>query len=201
MEALRLYYPAKPYAVTQGWGVANPSYRNAGMNFDRHNGEDFRIGDDKLVHCPVPAICIDTGYDQWKGNFARFITTEEWTVDGLACHVGFVAMHGEKVLCEKGQTLKVGDQIMIPDNTGFSTGPHTHISYYRLGGIYMNQRLDTDVATDFTFDPHPYWTGYHAQDYGTLVHTLQALVAALTAIVRELTQRRSTPPAPATQIS
>lgn len=183
MEVLRLYYPAKPYNVTQAWGISNPSYEQFG--FSKHNGEDFRIGDDKLVHCPIPAEVTETGYDNAKGNYVRLISTEQWIVGGIPCWVGLVFMHGEKVLVKQGDILKVGDAMMIPDNTGFSTGPHTHMSVYRLGGMYKNERLDTDTATNNTFDPHPYWQSIAAQDVGTFIGLCQQIIPLLTKLIRK----------------
>jgi hypothetical protein len=52
-------------------------------------------------------------------------------------------------------------------------------------------RLDTDNATNNTFDPHAYWTGFHAQDYGKAVALYQQLVSVLGNVVRELGQGRS----------
>lgn len=193
METLKLYYPAKPFWITQAWGISNPSYEQFG--FSKHNGVDFRIGDDRLVHCPVPATVTETGYDSAKGNYVRLITNDEWLVNGVECKVGLVFMHGEKILVKDGDVLGIGDPLMIPDNTGFSTGPHTHMSVYRLGGLYWNERLDTDPVTNNTFDPHPFWTGYSAQDYTTLIHTLRLAVAALIKLVGQLVKRRSAPPA------
>lgn len=189
MEILRLYYPAKPYIITQAWGIANPIYRQNGIEMDRHNGEDFRIGDDKLVHCPLPAKVLEVGYNDTAGNFVRLRSTEQWIVGGVICYVWFMVMHLEKALCASFDTLAVGDVIGIPDNTGFSTGPHTHISYRRLNEYGVT--LDTDPATNNTFDPHPYWVGVAAQDYGTIIHLFTALASTLSAIVGQLTKKQS----------
>lgn len=167
MERLRLYYPTKPYSITQAWGISNPSYVQFG--FSKHNGEDFRIGADCLVYAPIACEVTETGFEErGKGNFVRLITTEQHTVGDIPCFVGLVFMHGEKILVKAGDKLNVGDKIMIPDNTGFSTGPHTHMSCYRLG-VNKISRLDTDPATNYTFDPHTYWTGHYAVDYPTIL--------------------------------
>lgn len=175
----RLYYPAKPYVITQGWGILNPSYNQFG--FSKHNGQDFLIGKDNLTHCPLKSEVVEAGYDQYKGYFVRLISVDEFIFNGQRCKIGMVFMHHEKILCKTGDILDVGGVMGIPDNTGFSTGPHTHGSYYHLGlnAGQWNLRLDTDTATNNTFDPQPFWSGYHAQDYGVLIKLQQGLVGLL----------------------
>lgn len=177
MSKLALYYPAKPYIVTQAWGILNGSYEAAGLTFTKHNGEDFRIGSDKLTHCPLKAIVQEVGYNDLAGNYVRLVSTDQWEIGGQLCYVGMMFMHHEKILCAEKTILNVGDVMGIPDNTGFSTGPHTHGSYLRLvNQNYNGARYDTDTTTDRTFDPHPYWTGFAAQDY-TKVVIIQKLIS------------------------
>lgn len=164
MKKLELYYPAKPFIQSQGWGIKNPSYLQFG--FDAHNGTDFILGEDSLVYAPVEFEVEDVGYNDGAGNYVRGITTKKYEVDGVECYVGMMFMHFERTFVKKGQNLVVGDQLGIADNTGFSTGPHTHLSLYRLKkrvNITSN-RLDKDWHTNYTFDPQPYWTGKYAKD-------------------------------------
>ncbi len=164
MTKLQLSYPAKPFVQTQAWGVANPSYIQFG--FDRHNGSDFMMGVDKRTYAPVRFQVEDAGFNDGAGNFVRGITTEKLEVEGVEAYVGLMFMHHEKLLCKTGDILEEGDVMGIADNTGFSTGPHTHMSVYRLKrqkNISAN-RLDTDPHTNYTFDPQPYWNGKYAQD-------------------------------------
>lgn len=175
MPNLQLYYPAKPYHITQAWGISNPSYLQFG--FSKHNGEDFMIGKDNRTHCPLKAIVEEVGFNDSAGNYIRLVSQERFDVLGANCYIGMMFMHHEQILAKKGDILDVGDIMGIPDNTGFSTGPHTHGSYYRLSqpSNVPQNRLDTDIATNNTFDPHPYWTGFCAQDY-KIVWTIQQLI-------------------------
>ncbi len=57
---------------------------------------------------------------------------------------------------------------MIADNTGFSTGLHTHMGLYRVD--YMNasiHKLDQNDA-EGSFDPSLFFTGEYAIDKATL---------------------------------
>jgi murein DD-endopeptidase MepM/ murein hydrolase activator NlpD len=54
---------------------------------------------------------------------------------------------------------------MIADNTGFSTGPHTHMGLYRLNDAYM--KVDTNEATG-SIDPPLFFANKFAIDQATL---------------------------------
>lgn len=179
MSRLSLWYPAKPYVVSQKWGIYNPAYEQFG--FDKHNGEDFLMEPDHKTHCPIPSVVEETGYNEGAGNFVRLVSQEKWLVDGVECYVGTMFMHHEKILCKKGDLLKTGDVMGIADNTGFSTGPHTHGSYYRLSRPQNlpEYRLDADLHTNQTFDPSPYWNKFYAQDYGLVIGLYAQVVALL----------------------
>jgi murein DD-endopeptidase MepM/ murein hydrolase activator NlpD len=58
--------------------------------------------------------------------------------------------HAKKILVNVGYEPALGEIIMIANNTGFSTGPHTHMGLYRLTD--RKQKLDTNEATG-SFDP------------------------------------------------
>lgn len=170
---LELYFPAKPYWITQAWGIKNPSYEQFG--FSEHNGQDFMLGADKHVYVPVKAEIVEQGYNNGAGNFLRFVTTEKYEVGDKTCYVGFMIMHYKETYLKVGDICEVGTDTGIANNTGFSTGPHTHISWYRLKAKQNkpSNRLDINVATDRTFDPQPYWNGKFAQDvHYTFTHDL-----------------------------
>jgi len=163
-----LYYPAKPFTQTQGWGVLNTAYEQFGFN--HHNGVDFALEADHELHCPVRMKVTDVGFNSSAGNYIRAITTQTYAVLGIQCYVGIMIMHMEKQAVVKGQICEVGDFLGIGDNTGFSTGPHTHMSVYRLAKDIpdenqLGNRLDKDPAYNNTFDPTPFFNGKFAVDY------------------------------------
>ncbi len=179
---LELHLWCKPLVITQGWGIKNPSYEQFG--FTRHNGLDCKEGVDRHVYCPVKAQVLEVGNNPGAGNYVRLKTTEKYEVEGSECYVWFMVMHLEKATCKTGDILDIGGEIGITDSTGFSTGPHVHISFRRV--TQYNTQLDTDPSTDFTFNPQPYMTTVYAVDYykwyglnKQLITLLQALVVAL----------------------
>lgn|SRR3990167_1711386 len=174
---LSLYYPTKPFVITQGWGIYNPAYLQFG--FSKHNGVDFipYVGAITFpLYAPVKIQVTEVGTQPGAGNFVRFVTTDKWEVEGINCYVGGMFMHMKRQAVEEGQICEAGDLLGEADNTGFSTGPHTHFSPYRLGDDKFT-RLDTDKETNYTFNPQPYWNGKFAVDIQ--INLLKTLIALL----------------------
>jgi murein DD-endopeptidase MepM/ murein hydrolase activator NlpD len=110
--------------------------------------------------------------------------------DGKEAHILSDYLHCEEILVREGDQVKTGDILAIADNTGFSTGPHTHEQNRRIrtwngqSGVALQfTTLDRNDA-NHSFDGLDYATGFHAEDYGTLrtvliefVRRLQALIA------------------------
>lgn len=179
-DNFEMYYFAKPAKLNQAWGIKNDSYVQ--FDFTRHNGEDYALESDSLVHSPIDGEVISV---EWQpnggGNMIR-IKTGQVRAEGTLCYVVIVLMHAKEILKKVGDKVKVGDVIMIADNTGFSTGPHTHISCYRLG--LDGSRLDTDKSVNYTFNPAPYWNGFYAIDKGTVIGTLTKIISLLTEAIK-----------------
>ena len=156
---LSLYYPAKPYQVTQGFGIYNPAYIPLG--FDRHNGIDFRVDSDGIASAMCDGTVTDVGYNEGSGNYVKY-RTDLVECLGDECYVEFYYMHANKCLVKKGDKVKAGDDLIIAGNTGFSTGPHTHISAYRLDT--KGRRLDSGTGPERCFDFSQFYNGKYAQD-------------------------------------
>jgi hypothetical protein len=75
-------------------------------------------------------------------------------------------------LVPEGYKPALGELIMIADNTGFSTGIHTHLGLYRVNHIQrMIQKLDTNDA-EGSSDPSLFFTDRYAvneAELGTLI--------------------------------
>jgi len=48
MSKLELFYPAKPYKITQAFGINNPSYLQFG--FSQHNGIDIAVIREQIIN-------------------------------------------------------------------------------------------------------------------------------------------------------
>jgi murein DD-endopeptidase MepM/ murein hydrolase activator NlpD len=191
MSKLELWYPCKPFNVTQAWGIKNLSY--SGMGFTRHNGVDFvrNFGEKTWpLYSPLKIRITDVGENQFNGRYVRFISVDKWDVLGTNCFVGGVIMHMESQVVSVGEVCEVGTYLGVADNTGNSTGPHTHLSLYRLQADILNEnkisnRLDLDTETNNTFDPSPYWTKYYAEDYKKVMGIFGSIIKLLGLLLKK----------------
>jgi len=161
MSKLELFYPQKPYVVTQKHGVPNPAYLQFG--FSQHNGEDCLLSGNGNLHAITNLVVLDTGfYPTGAGNFITARTTEKVDLDALeTSYVTFQFMHLKSIDVVKGQILQPGDYMGVCDNTGFSTGPHLHITALRTNAI--GQKLDSNNSNG-SFNHAPYFNGLYAID-------------------------------------
>lgn len=170
---LKLFYPAKPWRVTQLWGIPDPIYKQFG--FSRHNGVDFALSDDKYLRAPFDGQVVKNGFQPNGGGvYVGFISQDKYEFsDGVVSYVLFDGLHMEKILANEGSKYVTGDILGIQDNTGFSTGPHTHGQFRRVqwDGITI-ETVDVNDANN-SFDPTPYWTGRYAQELLSVVQILR----------------------------
>ena len=161
-----LHYIAKPYFVSQVWGVVNPIYKQFGFN--KHNGEDISLGKDKLIYCPIEAKAYRILWQPSGGGNVLSILTDlyDWP-DGKKAKVLIDFMHLEKVMVVQGQVIKIGDKMAIADNTGFSSGNHTHIQARRVVEI-NGELINVDINdANNSFDHSKHYTGKYASDLFT----------------------------------
>ena len=176
MSKFELYYPTKPFQLNQAWGILNLSYQKFG--FTRHNGVDIAMPLDKKLRCPIRMKIIAQEYfPEGGGNQVKALTTEKWEFpDSKTCYVMMAFMHNEKFLHNVGDVLEIGDEIAIPDSTGFSTGPHIHFGCYRLNDDMTF--IDSNEAQN-SFDPMPYFNKYFAQDASLVVGIYKKIIELL----------------------
>ena len=170
---LKTYLPFKPYIVTQAWGVKNDDYIPLG--FDHHNGEDANIGPfdyTKKKYSEYPVAFLADGfkvtevafYPNGGGNQIGFTSKQKYQVGDKLCYVSFIFCHAKKILVPVGYEPAVGELVMIADNTGFSTGIHTHTGMYRLNDDLS--KIDTNDMTG-SYNPALVSTGQYAVDVAT----------------------------------
>lgn len=164
--------------VTQGWGVRNPEYDQFG--FKNHNGLDLTSGyaNQQAAYSPTkwPVYNGLEGFTVQMvrhnpgggGNDVWFISDTPLQVGDKVCHAYIGYAHADAIFCKAGDKLELGDMFMIADNTGFSTGPHTHLGLYRVDWDGKNMVfLDKNDANN-SFDPAPFLTSEYAVDKASL---------------------------------
>lgn len=177
-ENLRIFYPFKPFVTTQKWGVKNSTYESLGFSY--HNGYDANTGhydwqgkpvSEYPVYCPVEGFKVTevAFYPKGGGNQIGLVSKEKVWVGDKFCYASILLCHAKKILVKVGDEPALGELLMLADNTGFSTGIHTHIGIYRLDDNL--QKLDQNEMTG-SYNPELLFTGDYAIDlatYGTLV--------------------------------
>jgi murein DD-endopeptidase MepM/ murein hydrolase activator NlpD len=175
-------WPIKPSVITQGWGVKNPAYLQFG--FGLHNGVDYALGTDKLIRAPFAGTIVRAATQvngEWQPNgggvFISLLSAEPYLFDdNKTCFVLADFLHCETLMQLDEVKVKTGDVLAKADNTGFSTGPHTHIQLrrvnvildvtasYIVNGQHVHfEWVDTNDAND-SFDPTPYYTNTYVAD-------------------------------------
>lgn len=186
MTLISLCYPieVRPWRLNQPWGVHRPDiYKQFG--FEDHNGIDVPIGRDKTVRAEIDCTYYKQGWQPTGGGlYLSVLSTEELLFpDGKICYVLIDYLHLEAISALPGKTYTPGDALATQDNTGFSTGPHTHIQYRRVtkvpGGLVD---VDKNLANN-SFDPEPYRNKYYAKDTRSIIGILQSQVSLLTRLL------------------
>jgi len=171
MNKLELFFPAKPYRITQVWGLYRPEIYSQ-FGFTRHNGEDIALGKDKKLYAPLDCEVVKIGNQPNGGGIFVGLMSNEYDFDDGKYRVVIDFLHCERILVNVGDKLKCGDLVAIADNTGFSTGPHTHCQYRRAtwNGITINY-IDKNDANN-SFDPYVFFNGLYAVDFKEAWNTL-----------------------------
>ena len=170
---LKLYFPTKPYQVNQAWGILNPIYFSLG--FGKHNGVDYPLAPDQELRWPQDYRVVKKDFQpQGAGHYVIGISTKKWEIGGLECYDEITFMHlKEPAPWDVGVVANLGEIVGIPDNTGLSTGPHTHERHRRCKSQnYLNDKNHLVDLADYndpkgangSYNHAPYLTGQFAED-------------------------------------
>jgi murein DD-endopeptidase MepM/ murein hydrolase activator NlpD len=101
-----------------------------------HNGVDFRASTGTKVKNVLDGVVVGTGNtDQYPGcySFGKWVMVKH--TNGLSTIYGHLSV----ISVSTGQNLATGDTIGFSGNTGYSTGPHLHISVYATQGVRIEK--------------------------------------------------------------
>lgn len=125
-----LSWPLEVVRITQRFGITNASKRL--YSSGSHNGVDFgaKIG--------TPVLAMADGVLVSQGDTdanCRGVSFGKWILikynNGLASTYGHLSKHN----LDTGATVKAGDVVGFSGNTGYSTGPHLHVSMYPADAV------------------------------------------------------------------
>ncbi len=125
-----LSWPLETVYITQQFGVTNASARL--YKSGSHNGVDFR------AKVGTPILAMSDGVLVAQGDtdaVCRGVSFGKWVLikynNGLASTYG----HLSQLNMSTGATVKAGDVVGFSGNTGYSTGPHLHVSMYPADAV------------------------------------------------------------------
>lgn len=105
-----------------------------------HNGVDFRASVGTRVKNVLEGTVLGTGNtDIYSGcySFGKWVFVQH--DNGLSTIYGHLSV----ISAQKGQRLQTGDTIGFSGNTGYSTGPHLHISVYASQGVKIEKFVNS----------------------------------------------------------
>lgn len=105
-----------------------------------HNGVDFRASIGTKVKNVLTGTVVGTGNtDQYPGcySFGKWVMVKH--DNGLST----IYAHLSVISVGQGQRLDTGALVGYSGNTGYSTGPHLHISVYATQGVRIEQYVNS----------------------------------------------------------
>lgn len=133
-----LSWPLDDVYITQKFGKtvgAEKLYKSGS-----HNGVDFRASIGTRVKNVLAGTVVGTGNtDSSPGcySFGKWVMVKH--DNGLSTIYGHLSVIG----ASKDQRLETGDVVGYSGNTGYSTGPHLHISVYATQGVRIEKYVNS----------------------------------------------------------
>ncbi|MFA5997095.1 MAG: peptidoglycan DD-metalloendopeptidase family protein [Candidatus Paceibacterota bacterium] len=122
--------PLNPLTITQQFGKTSSSGRLYASG--THNGTDFRASVGTPVKAMLSGTVIGTGDTDLTCAGASY---GKWVLikhnNGLAS----LYAHFSLIKVSKGQTVNTSDLIGYSGNTGYSTGPHLHLTVFAAAAV------------------------------------------------------------------
>lgn len=136
--------------ITQIFGINPQTYEQFGLK--GHNGTDLRCA----IGTPIFASFdgqVKIGNDGAKSGYGKYIKMRGGDREITLGH-----LNSQEVT--DGQFVKMGELIGYTGNTGFSTGPHLHITLKQIipsdRNIWLWMVKNTDNGYNGAYDPAPY---------------------------------------------
>jgi len=133
-----LSWPLDNIFITQQFGVT--AYSGRLYASGSHNGVDFRAS----VGTPIRSVAA--GVVEATGNtdlIPGCLSYGQWILIRHNNGLSSMYAHLSVTSVSKGQSIERGQIIGFSGNTGFSTGPHLHLTIYATQGVSVQQYLSS----------------------------------------------------------
>lgn len=194
---LRLYFPVKPFTVTQRFGECDPRvcqvYKDLGLL--GHNGLDVVAPDSHPIYAAHDGTVVFAGEDGSAGYGIVIRTDLKYEYKDGWAYFKSIYWHVRKdgIKVRAGQKVTAGALIALADSTGISLGSHLH---FGLKPVQQGEEdwqwtnIEQQLGYKGAIDPMPYFVGIYAQDVPGQISSLRALVAQLTQKLADLLAKR-----------
>ena len=177
---LELFFPVKPFSISQVFGVNGAYYQANGINIKGHNGLDIRCSRGQIVRASHNGE-ISIEIDSRQGHGVLIKTLDEREYPGGTSYFKTIYWHLlPNIPVVNGQNVKAGDVIGYADSTGFSTGDHLHYGLKRCTKDGLT--LDHENGYLGAIDPEPYLSKLYAEDFRGFWAILDSIKATLNLI-------------------
>lgn len=140
-----LYWPLDYVFITQNFGVTSASGRLYASG--SHNGVDFRASIGTPVKAVAAGIVVGAGDTDQVCAGASY---GKWVLikhnNGLSSVYGHLSL----IKVSAGQTVSAGQIIALSGKSGYSTGPHLHLSVLASQGVQVMQKKSTVCQGTYT---------------------------------------------------
>lgn len=139
-----LNWPLDSVFITQYFGDTSFSKTGA-YNGQGHNGIDFRASVGTRVKASLGGIVTGTGNtDLYRGcySYGKWVLIKH--ENGLSTLYGHLSL----IKVMTGESVNEGDIIGYSGNTGYSTGPHLHLTLYATQGVKIVRLGDIKKITN-----------------------------------------------------
>lgn len=141
-----LLWPLDDIFITQHFGKTKDSVRLYASG--THNGTDFRANRGTAVKSPAKGEVIATGNTDItcpKASYGKWVLIRH--DNGLTSLLG----HLDVIKVGSGQNVEAGDLVAYSGNTGYSTGPHLHMTLFASNGVQVGSFASKSCSgKDFT---------------------------------------------------
>jgi murein DD-endopeptidase MepM/ murein hydrolase activator NlpD len=127
-----LMWPLDVIRITQHFGKTKDSARL--YSSGTHNGMDFAANRGTPVKAPAGGVVIgigDTDKACPKGSYGKWVLIKH--NNGLTT----LFAHLDLIKVAEGQSVSIGDVFAYTGNTGYSTGPHLHLTLFASEGVQI----------------------------------------------------------------
>jgi len=139
-------WPLKNVIITQNFGGSEFAKRNPGIYGGRayHPGIDMGTPRGTAIYAPLSGTVRATGNtDLVPGCFSW----GKWTLIDHANGLSTLYAHQDVISVTAGQKVTTGEIIGYTGNTGYSTGPHLHLTLYVKAGVTVRQFNEIKTVT------------------------------------------------------